>query len=86
MKKMILFIAAIAVFGFTSCSSDDEGGKSCEQLLTDLSAAADAWIENPQSEARCNDYRASIEAFIGRECTGSDAYASLLAELSCSDL
>jgi hypothetical protein len=86
MKKLILSIAAVAVFAFTSCSSDDDGGKSCEQLLTELNAAAEAWIGNPESEALCNTYRASIEAFVGKECTGSGAYASLLAELSCSDL
>jgi hypothetical protein len=85
MKKLILSIATVAVFAFTSCSSDDDGGKSCEQLLADITAAADAWLENPESEAHCNAYRASIEAFMGKECTGSSAYASLLAELSCSD-
>ncbi|GGD80424.1 hypothetical protein [Planktosalinus lacus] len=86
MKQLILSIAAVAVFSFTSCSSDDDGGTSCEQLLINLNAAAEAWIQNPESQSHCNDYRASIEAFMGRECTGSDAYASLLAELSCSDL
>jgi hypothetical protein len=86
MKKLILSVAVIALFSFTSCSSDDDGGKSCEQLLTELTAAAEAWIENPKSQVHCNAYRASIQAFIGKECTGSNVYASLLSELSCSDL
>ncbi|MEX2350502.1 MAG: hypothetical protein WD554_06440 [Flavobacteriaceae bacterium] len=83
MKKLILSIAAIAIFGFTSCSSDDDGGKSCEQLAADVSVAAQAYGES-QTEANCNDYKSSLEAYVAQDCEGSSQYAELIASLDCS--
>lgn len=82
MKKLILSLAAVAVFGFTSCSSDDDGGKSCEQLTQDVFAALEAYMEN-DTTANCNAYKAAMQASIDNDCPGSSAYAAAIADLDC---
>ncbi len=84
MKKLILSIAAVAVFAFTSCSSDDDGGKSCEEIATDITAAAQAFGEN-QTEANCNAYKAALQAYVNKDCQGSSQYAAIIADLNCSE-
>ncbi|MEX0997169.1 MAG: hypothetical protein WDZ45_08995 [Flavobacteriaceae bacterium] len=85
MKKLILSIATIAVFAFTSCSSDDDNGsKSCEQLLVDIQAALEAYGENV-NEANCNAYKAALQAYVNKNCAGSGQYATIIAELDCSE-
>lgn len=84
MKKLILSIATVAVFAFTSCSSDDDnGGKSCEQLVEDIQVAAEAFLEI-QSEANCNAYKAALQAYVDKDCEGSSQFATIIAELDCS--
>lgn len=80
MKKLILSIAVIAVFVFTSCSSDDDGGKSCEQLFNETLAAAEAYVEI-DNEANCIAYRTALQAYLDKECPGSEVNASIIAEL-----
>lgn len=84
MKKLILSIAAVAVFGFTSCSSDDDG-KSCEELFNDIMAAAEAYVDNDTVE-NCIAYRSALQAHLDKECQGSEVNASIIASLGdCTD-
>lgn len=83
MKKLILSIVAIAVFGFTSCSSDDDGGKSCEQLTTEVSAAAQAYNES-QTQENCNAYRSSLQAYVDANCQQAASFEAILEALDCS--
>ncbi len=83
MKKLFLSLAVVAVIGFTSCSSDDDGGgKSCEQLTTELSAATEAFGEDP-SEANCNALRSAIEAYINKDCEDAESFEAVLELLEC---
>tara|TARA_R110002072_G_scaffold235697_3_gene393342 strand:- start:7826 stop:8077 length:252 start_codon:yes stop_codon:yes gene_type:complete len=83
MKKLILSIATVAVFAFTSCSSDDDnGGKSCEELTTELSAAAEAYGEDP-SVANCNAFKSAIEAYVNKDCEDAESLEAVLELLEC---
>ncbi|MCR9181550.1 MAG: hypothetical protein NXH73_01370 [Flavobacteriaceae bacterium] len=85
MKKLILSIAAVAVFAFTSCSSDDDGGKSCEQLATEISTTGQAFVED-QTQANCNAYRVALEAYIDKNCEEAASFEGLLDLLDCNSL
>lgn len=83
MKNLFLSIAVVAIIGFSSCSSDDDdGGKSCAQLTTEISDAAEAYVED-QSEANCNAYKAAIQAYINKDCENAESFEAVLELLVC---
>lgn len=77
MKKLFLSLAAVAVFAFTSCSSDDDGGKSCEQLSQEVATTLEAFFNN-ETEANCIAFRSALQAFVDKNCEGS---ANLQAQI-----
>lgn len=84
MKKLILSLAAIAIVTFTSCSSDDDG-KSCEELFNDTLAAVEAYIDTDTVET-CIAYRTALQAYLDKECPGSEANAVIIEALGdCTD-
>lgn len=79
-------MAAIAVFGFTSCSSDDDNGsKSCEQLTQEYAAAFEAYSEN-QTEENCNDLKVVLQGLVDKDCENSANFQAQIDALGdCSE-
>ncbi len=51
MKKVIFALMMMAsVFAFTACSSDDDKGPDCLQLIQNVFAAYEAFEEDPSEE------------------------------------
>lgn len=82
MKKLVLSIAAIAVFAFTSCSNDDDG-QSCEELAVNIQSTGAAYSENASNE-NCVAYRSALQAYVDANCEDSATFEAMLENLSCN--
>lgn len=82
--KKVLFSALIMGLVFTtSCNKDDDGGgKSCEQLLDEITDEALDYSENPSAE-NCREYRDAIKAYQNKGCDNSDSFDIILEALDC---
>lgn len=74
MKNVMVIAICTALIGFTSCSSDDDGGADvCTQKADALSKAAQALsAANPLSgeyEEKCEQYNAAAKDFNDAGCT-----------------
>ncbi len=84
MKKLLFSALILGLVFTTSCNKDDDGGgKSCEERIEDINAAASVYIENPTT-SNCEDYRNSIESYIDSDCQGGSSYEIILSGLNCS--
>lgn len=81
--KKLLFSALIVGLVFTSsCNKDDDGGgKSCAQLLDDITAEAADYAQN-QSAENCRELRDAIKAYQNKNC--GDEYDTILIGLDCA--
>jgi len=65
----MLFVALVAVIGFTSCSSDDDSSSdNCVTLLQNVEDAADAYFEDLTSVEKCNALRSALQSAINADC------------------
>ncbi|MBT0607115.1 hypothetical protein [Aequorivita echinoideorum] len=83
MKKLFFSALILGLAFTTSCSSDDDSGRSCEDLSRDYLAAFEAYT-NDTSVENCNAFRASLQAFIDNDCAGGQE-ATLQAQLDDLD-
>lgn len=68
MKKIVFALMMMAsVFAFTACSSDDDKGPNCVQLIQNVFDAYEAYDENP-SEANQQAIDAAEAALENSNC------------------
>lgn len=80
MKKVLFTAAIFASMMYTSCSSDDDSGKTCSYRLGEIENTVLEYLDDP-SPANCEDYREALEDYIDSECERSEEFELALAGL-----
>lgn len=88
-KALTILTTGVLLTGlltFGSCKKDDNG-KTCNELVAEVSAAAMNYSSNPNSSEYCNAYKDAMYAYIDGcdvvDPTLKEQYLAAIAGLNC---